>query len=124
MNNTYAREPQESLTISASPYNFSNSESSSRSYDYSGQDIAHKMGLDLVAAKGAHKQAMMADPLAAVGSRDRIRAMQEYLAAFRDGRQLPGQFVVPGMRLSSSSDQSSNSVGGGPSADYRKTSYQ
>ena len=66
---------------------------------------------------------MLNDPMSAVGSRDRIRAMQSYLAAYRNGTQLPDQVVLPGMRLSSSSDQTSSSISGGPSATYNKNQF-
>lgn len=105
-----------SWRVTQEPLNFSESQSTSRAYDYAGQDQAFKIGQDLVTAKGAHKQAMMNDPLSAVGSRDRIRAMQQYLAAYRAGVDLPDQVVLPPMRMTSNSEQSSSSRGGGVGA--------
>jgi hypothetical protein len=96
----------------------SNSSSSSQNWDYaSGQDAAHKKAEELAQLGGSRYMAAVSDPLSIVASGNRIRQLQDYLAAYRGGYGLPDQEVIPGVRLASvsnsqSSNQSSSSSGG------------
>jgi hypothetical protein len=77
----------------------SNSSSSSQNWDYaSGQDAAHKKAEELAQLGGSRYMAAVSDPLSIVASGNRIRQLQDYLAAYRGGYGLPDQEVIPGER--------------------------
>jgi hypothetical protein len=87
-------------------------QSSDVDFDYTGQDLATSYANEASKLAAQRKQAMMEDPLAAMGMADRIRGLQNYVAAYQNGTSLPGMPVIPGRRVkgireSSETDSSS-----------------
>lgn len=106
----------------------SGSSSESMSFDYSGQDIAHKYQDELSGVKSQHSAAMMSDPLSAMPINKRIGHLQQYLRAYHTGHNPRGLGIIPGARVASySSSSSSNSDSSGslefeqPKSPYEKS---
>ncbi len=100
----------------------SNSSSSSVSYDYGGQDIAHKHGDDLSQALAARTSALYGgDIQGALATGRRIADLKGYLDAYRASGGQGGFYggvygeVTPGRRISSTSSSSSHSSPSGGS---------
>jgi hypothetical protein len=86
------------------------SSSVSGAYDFAGgQDAAHKQSMLMADLEGTKLSQLMSDPVAAISSANRIRRIQDYLAAYRGGYQLPDQEVIPRVRLDQANTSSSQS---------------
>lgn len=81
------------------------------SYDHaSGQNAASQKSDEAGQLDASYLQALMSDPVAALGQANRIRQLQAYLNAYRGGYQLPDQEVIPRTRLASSDFSSSTTM--------------
>jgi hypothetical protein len=86
----------------------SNASSSSASYDFAtGQDLAANKADELGKLLVGQLQQRLVDPLGAVAAGQRIRQLQNYLAAYKGGYQLADQEVVPFARMAQSNQSNS-----------------
>ena len=83
---------------------FSSSSSYQATTDHaSGQNAANKVGQELEGAMASYESQLMSDPLAAVSSANRIRRLQSYLNAYRNGGNLASHEVIPRSRVAEES---------------------
>jgi hypothetical protein len=102
--------PSQEIAKAAGSGSSSSGSRSAVSYDYSGQDIAHKKADELSQLDAQRQASLVDDPLGAVAIGRRIRDLQGYLAAYRTGA--PG--AIPGVRIASqSSDENAEGKSGG-----------
>jgi hypothetical protein len=98
------------LTKATARSSSQSSTDSSRNYDYTGQDIAHKYGDEAATLDAQRSTALMGEPLSAMPISKRIGHLQQYLRAYQTGHNPNGIPVTPGVRIAS--ERHSQSQGG------------
>jgi hypothetical protein len=87
----------------------SGSSSSSYTYDYAGQDAAHKFADEQATLEAQRSAALLGDPLSVMPISKRITHLQNYLRAYNTGENPFGVPVMPARRVASERHESSNS---------------
>ena len=87
-------------------------------FDHTGQDLAAQKGDELSKLNASKNQTLLTDPLATLGTNERIRGLQRYLNAYHSGTQLGDDAVVPGTRVKGIRTSSSTDGDGSLAADY------
>lgn len=96
----------------------SGSQESSYTYDYAGQDAAHKYQDEQSGLDAQRSAALMGNPLSALPISKRITHLQNYLRAYHTGDNPFGVPVTPARRVASERHSTSGSSQGSSGVEF------
>lgn len=109
---------EKTLTKATSQSSMSGSSDSSWTYDWSGQDAAHKYADESASLDAQRSTALMGDPLSTMPISKRITHLQNYLRAYHTGDNPYGLPVMPARRVASEKHSHSNSTSGSQGVEF------
>jgi hypothetical protein len=111
-------DPRQDLKGGALKAGASQSQSTDIDFDHTGQDLAAQKGDELSKLNASKNQTLLSDPLALLGTNERIRGLQRYLNAYHSGTQLSDDAVVAGTRVKGIRESSSTNSDNSQAVDY------